>query len=149
GTPILFAKPDGTFDQSTIDYIARTRATSACILGGTAAVGSNAEATLEILSVPNVSRLYGASRYDTSLAICNAYRSLFTGNGTIIATGTSFPDALAGGAFGAKKGIPVVLVNPRARIANVANYLSGRTGTIYILGGTGAVSDKCVADYIR
>ena len=92
-------------------------------------------------------RLAGANRYETALAVAEAYRGLTSGlhyNNVIIASGLDFADALGGTYLAAKTAAPILLVNRDPKTIkmiaeNVKDYLSA-SGKVFILGGTGAVS---------
>ena len=63
----------------------------------------------------------------------------------MFATGTNFPDALAGGVLGAKIGAPLLLTHPNGAIDEIKNFvLDKNPRDVYILGGTGAVPDSVV-----
>jgi hypothetical protein len=62
-----------------------------------------------------------------------------------IATGTNFPDALAGAAAGGHRGGPVLLVNPAVAAlpsATAAELTRLRPRSIIVLGSAGAVPDS-------
>ncbi len=90
-----------------------------------------------------VIRLAGRSRVDTALAIAQAE---YTGkiSNVILATADNYPDALAGSVLAYKLNAPILLVgSSEADQAKVLNYLKSNldpAGTVYILGGTAAVS---------
>ena len=148
-TPILFAKADGSFTESTENYISNHNVQNATILGGVGAVGADAETNLAALGASNINRVFGTSRYDTAFAIVSKYADLFTGTDIVLATGASFPDALAGGAFAAKIKAPVILVHPTQIPDGVLEYIANKNpATVYVLGGTGAVADSTVATFI-
>ena len=91
-------------------------------------------------STGSVTRYAGADRYGTAVAISQAH---FAPNASVafIATGTNFPDALAGAAAAGKLGGPVLLVTPTSIPAAVKTELTRlNPAAIVILGGTGAVS---------
>ncbi|MBQ6569737.1 MAG: cell wall-binding repeat-containing protein [Clostridia bacterium] len=150
GTPILFVNAKGTFDSATANYLRTSGTSSATILGGVMAIAADAETNLKnTIGVRNVNRLYGTSRYDTALKICTTYESVYTSSDIAFATGTSFPDALAGGAFAPKMGIPIILTNPNSASQDAINYITAKNpSTVYVFGGTGAVSDATVDAYL-
>ena len=88
----------------------------------------------------SVTRLSGASRYDTSAAISAAN---FSANVPVvyIATGLGFPDALSGAPVAGIGGGPILLV-PGTSIPAVIDTELKRLlpANIIILGGTGVVS---------
>jgi putative cell wall-binding protein len=90
---------------------------------------------------PAASPLSGADRYGTATAVAAA---LFTGPTSVgIASGTTFPDALSGGAFQAHFGGPILLSDPSVLPSPTKTYLTGATATLVtttIFGGTAAIS---------
>lgn len=112
------------------------------LLAGALAIGLAGGATLPAQATANVttSRLAGNDRYGTAAAIAtNAYPS---GAGTVIvASGRSFPDALAGAALAAQQTAPVLLTEPTSLPAATSNAIDTLKATkAVILGGTTAVS---------
>ncbi|GAE01846.1 amidase [Clostridium botulinum B str. Osaka05] len=116
---------------------------SAIVLGGKGVAGAKGDY--------NVNRISGKNRYETSINIANQYNSEKFEN-VIIANGNDFPDALAGSALSKKLKAPILLVNEnisssREAINLIKNKLS-KNGSIYILGGEGAVS-RVYEDYFK
>lgn len=100
-----------------------------------------ATASWSFTTGPTAPRLAGANRYETSAKVS---ASTF-GSGVpivYVATGTSYPDALAGGPAARVGGGPLLLTErfglPGATSAELTRL---RPGRIVVLGGTGAVSD--------
>ena len=104
------------------------------ILGGTGAVPANVEA----IEGYEIVRLYGPTRYDTNLAILG--EAGIATDKLIVATGKTFADSLSASATG----LPILLVKPGTSLNEaqkaILEQVSG--GTIYIIGGTGAVSEE-------
>lgn len=89
-----------------------------------------------------VTRLSGPDRYGTAAAIS---RANFPAGVPVayIATGASFPDALAGGAAAATQDGPVLLVSQNSIPGPIKAELGRlRPGRIVLLGGTAAVSQQ-------
>ena len=88
----------------------------------------------------SVDRWSGSDRYETAATI-SEYTVTAPTPVVFVATGTSFPDALAGGPAAAVAGAPVLLVTkesvPDATVAELARLTPTR---IVILGGLSAVS---------
>jgi len=115
--------------------------------------GKRNAASLLVNGVPSfadfLSRLAGATRYETAAAISRsqfATGDIATGvNGVpvaFIATGTNYPDALAGGPAAAAAGGPILLVSPNGiPAATSAELLRLNPGRIVILGGSAVVSN--------
>lgn len=90
-----------------------------------------------------MTRLGGATRYATSLAISRQYASAPT---VFIATGTDFADALSAASAAAAQDSPLLLTPPDSLPAPVADEIKRlRPRTIYVLGGRGAVTDPVLA----
>jgi len=142
--PILYVAPNGRVDEPTTAY-SKTIGTSATIIGGPDAVIEAGENNIKAL-YNSVDRIYGKDRYATSVEVCTAKNSLFTGTGTALATGLKFPDALTGGSFAAKNNIPVLLVNGSVS-TELSLYLTTRPiKTLFVFGGELAVSDDVAYD---
>jgi hypothetical protein len=92
-------------------------------------------------AAPTAKPLVGADRYQTSVVVAQALFPSPTGMG--VATGTTFPDALAGGALLGKLGQPLLLAGPSGLSPKVTEYLTGVKGTAKtarLFGGTGVLS---------
>ncbi|HEY5222178.1 MAG TPA: cell wall-binding repeat-containing protein [Microbacteriaceae bacterium] len=110
---------------------------------------SNLDASMSSFSpktVSDVARISGADRYATSVAI--AQHGFPSGAPVVfVATGTNYPDALAAGPAAAKLGGPLLLTQPTALPSSVAAEVQAlNPHKIYVVGGTGAVSDSVVSD---
>ena len=104
------------------------------ILGGEKAVSAKIEKDLKDMDI-NVTRLAGSNRYGTNLEILKEAGSLT--NRILVATGTNFADSLSASATG----LPILLVGT-ALNEDQKDYLNSFSPSqIYILGGTGAVSE--------
>ncbi len=106
------------------------------ILGGSAAVPESIEKSLSDAGY-DVDRLKGKGRYDTNLAILN--EAGVSNEALLVCTGTNFADSLSGSATG----LPMLLVNPTTNklTAEQIDFLDDQKRQIYIVGGSGAVSD--------
>ncbi|NEN06002.1 hypothetical protein G3T36_08955 [Diaminobutyricibacter tongyongensis] len=89
---------------------------------------------------PTVARISGTDRYQTSVQV--AQKAFPTAAPVVfVATGTGFADALAAAAPAAKLGGPLLLTDPNRLPASVkAEITTLHPSTIYIVGGTGAIS---------
>jgi len=108
GMPVLLTA-QSALSTATAKFITDHDAaiTSAVVVGGTGAVSATAAGTLG--KHATVTRVSGADRYATSLAVLKKYWN----SGTVtpyVASATNFPDALAAGALAAKRGQPVLLL---------------------------------------
>src|SRR5450755_233007 len=95
-------------------------------------------------TAPAVARISGATRFDTAIA---ASQDQFTAAGSakavVLARADTYPDALSGGPLAAKVGGPLLLTSSTSLPSSVQAELIRvlpKGGTVYILGGTSAVS---------
>jgi len=145
GGPVLLTASDA-LPSVTATELRRLRPTRIVILGGERAVSRHVED--EAAAIAPVTRIAGADRYATSAAIA---RAAFAPGVPVVyvATGTTFPDALAGGAAAAAEGGPLVLTEPTVLPESVrAVLVELRPHRVRVLGGPAAVSDH-VLDQLR
>jgi len=139
GWPIVLANP------STGAVSVPPGATRAVILGGTGAVPSAVEATLESrLGSTNVQRKGGLTRYSTAALVAQLGADHgMRWDGVGLATGASFPDALSGGAMLGHDDSVMLLTRPETLSEEARAKLITNKGSIkvfHIFGGTSAVS---------
>lgn len=145
GGPVLLTGTS-SLPAATANELARLRPQRIVVLGGTAAVSDAVVARLPAYATTGqVNRIAGGDRYATA-AFTSA--STFAPGAPVayIATGASFPDALAGGAAAARQGGPVLLVTLNGIPSSTAAELGRlRPSQIFVLGGTGVVSDAVLS----
>lgn len=91
-------------------------------------------------------RLAGQTRYETSAAISMASFSAPV-DAVFVATGSAYPDALAGGPLAARTGAPVLLIGKDSIRDAVRDELVRLSpGTVYVLGGSASVSNSMVRE---
>ena len=121
------------------------------VLGAYVPIGKPGDAP-EPVPVTDVTRYFGATRYETAIRAADAYKAqlevdMF--NAVIIACGTNYADALAGSYLSAVKHAPILLVrNTPGEIQLVQDYIKKNLkhgGMIYMLGGEAVVPDSAVA----
>ncbi|HEX9767021.1 MAG TPA: cell wall-binding repeat-containing protein [Nitriliruptorales bacterium] len=135
GAALLLTDP-GYLPDATVAALERIQPSRIVLLGGAAAVGPAVEA--ELRRYGPVDRLSGGDRYATAGAVV---ADAFPGaeDEVVIATGASFPDALAG--TPAAVGSPLLLVAPDEVPGATAEQLERlRPRRIVVLGGPGAIS---------
>ncbi|PFG04419.1 cell wall-binding repeat-containing protein [Bacillus sp. es.034] len=92
-----------------------------------------------------VDRLYGADRYETALEI--AYQGFDYADEIILATGTNFPDALAGAPLAYHRDAPILLTGKNTLHPTVKKAIKNlEVGKVTILGGPGVISDHVVKE---
>jgi putative cell wall-binding protein len=153
--PILLTTP-GSLHAEVLEEIRRLGAAHAYVVGGTAAVSAAVEDELEAaLGGVGVRRVGGADRYQTSFAVAREVVSIMRelGRGDymdscFIATGESYPDALAVAPISSNSVVPVVLVPPAPFLMDGARDTVVDLGfqSVFILGGEGVVRPEAVQE---
>ncbi len=96
--------------------------------------------------VITVERIFGTDRFNTAVGAADQLKAelgMETFPNIVIASGKDFPDALAGAYLAVKKDAPILLTNA-GFAPTVAAYVKENmdpSGTVYILGGKGAVPE--------
>jgi subtilisin family serine protease len=123
---------------SALDRLAPERIV---VLGGTGAVSSSVATQLAKHTSGTVTRIKGDDRYETASAIAQTMMKGVSTDTVYVASGESFPDALAGAALAGSNGQPVLLTAPRSLpLATAARLSTLRPNRIVVLGGSAAVS---------
>lgn len=137
---------DPSSEAAVADYINKKLCNGGTvyILGGTGSVSSSFESKLKNLTVkPYIKRLGGATRYETNLLILK--EAGVADEDLLICSGTGFADSLSASA--AKR--PILLVGDTLTKAQKDYVATLDTSNIYIIGGTGAVSDRAKLSVIE
>lgn len=134
--PLLLTEPD-KLTGNVQDQILALGAKKVFILGGTGAVSAAVENTLKNQNL-NVTRLQGNDRYATAAAI--ALTAVGSSNEAILASGSSFADALSISSYAAAKGIPLLLTEPDSVPQATLDALK-KLGVqkVTLVGGTGVI----------
>lgn len=145
GGPVLLVT-SGNIPPATASELARLRPAEIKVVGGASIVSDGVLGSLRAYATTGtVTRLAGATRYATAAAISS---DTFASGVPVayVATGTNFPDALAGVAAAGSGGGPVLLTSPSQLPGDTAAELSRlRPDRIVVLGGTSVISDGVVA----
>jgi putative cell wall-binding protein/outer membrane protein assembly factor BamB len=146
GVPLLLTAT-GSLSSAAAAEIDRLKPAKVALLGGTAAL-SSAVAQQVASHGATVVRWQGGDRYATAVAISQA--TYPSGATTVyLATGTNFPDALAGSALAAVAGGPLLLTDPTTMPPETVNEIIRlHPSAIVVLGGTNAVSAEVAADAV-
>lgn len=138
GVPVLLTQRDRVPASVLARLNALTGAKNVTIVGGTVAVSAAVETQLRSAGFA-VTRLGGDDRYATSEAIITAGRASASPIG-LVASGTSFPDALAGAPLSYKGKHPVFLTSGGGLPQDTIDAMvAAGTRQVIILGGTAAV----------
>lgn len=116
------------------------------VVGGTAAVSASVEAALAPYAT-EVTRLAGATRYETAAAFSTAFHGAGSGGTVYVATGENYPDALVAAAAAGDAGAPLLLVGSTTIPGAIAGELARLApAEIVIVGGTVPISNQVEAD---
>ncbi|MHB1341723.1 MAG: cell wall-binding repeat-containing protein [Coriobacteriia bacterium] len=141
--PLLLTQT-ASLPASVTAEIERLGATTAYVVGGTAAVSAAVQAALDAIPGVSVKRIAGTNRYDTAAKVAAEVAAIagtgFSGE-AFLARGDDFADALAVSPFAYSSGMPVLLTATgslpdvtRAAIADLG------ISDVWISGGTKVVS---------
>ena len=133
GWPILVTERDRVPGETSAWLQSHGSASSRFAIGGAAAISD------PVVSQLGATRIAGADRYATSIAVAERFTK--PGATVVVASGRAFPDALAGGPRAGALDAPLVLV-PGGAPADPDAF--GRLGPkdVVLLGGTGALAES-------
>lgn len=109
------------------------------VIGGEAVVPTKA-----LTNFKNITRIYGVNRYETNKKLINTFKNILDFSNAYVATGTDFPDALAGGALAAVNKNPIILTakNPDTYTRDIIK--DNNITNLTVLGGEGVVPTSTV-----
>ena len=139
GGPVLFTTRD-TLPSTTASELVRLKPALILVVGGTSAISETVRTQLDSLSTGGTTRLAGADRYATAVAVS---QHAFPSGASVayVATGEQFPDALSGGAAAGVQSAPMLLTHATSLPPIVRTELERLDpDRIMLLGGTSAVS---------
>lgn len=145
--PVLITPP-GSLESGVAAFINESDVSLVTILGSTQAISSGVQSAVDALNggATDVVRLQGADRYATAanIAANGVRRGWVDFEWVGVATGTNFPDALAGGVCMGSYGGVLLLTLPTRLSSPTSDVLAryGPASHIAVLGGTQAVSNS-------
>lgn len=145
GGPVLLVTQGG-IPAATSGELSRLRPGVIKVVGGAGVIADGVVEALRGYTTSGVvHRLAGANRYATAAAV--SADTFAPGVPVVyVATGRSFPDALAGVAPAGRDGAPILLTNPAELPAETAAELARlHPARIVVLGGSGVVSNAVVS----
>ena len=127
---------------ATAGALQRLQPQQIVVLGGEGAVSPTVVSQLQQYTDTEVKRYAGSDRYATASEIAQKMMQGVSTDTVYVASGESFPDALAGAALAGSTGQPVLLTaRDTLPTATAARLSTLRPARIVVLGGTGAVSN--------
>jgi putative cell wall-binding protein len=143
GGPLLLTPPTSLPDVVRAELV-RLSPDEVILVGGPAAISDAvADAVAGLPFAPDVTRIAGNDRYDTSRKLAEFAFGGSSPTVAYVASGRNFPDALAAGPAAGDAGGPVILVDGTAKSAGAAvTELLTDLGVdvVKIVGGTSVVS---------
>ncbi|MCK0110730.1 cell wall-binding repeat-containing protein [Ornithinimicrobium sp. F0845] len=138
GAPVLLVRAD-SIPAATQFELSRLQPQNIVVLGGTSVIQGSVTGALRDFTDGDVTRVSGLDRYDTAVQISAVHAP---GVDTVyVATGSQFPDALAGAARAGAVDGPVLLVKQdRVPAVTRAELERLAPANIVLLGGTEAIS---------
>ena len=141
--PILLVKPGKALSDDAKAIVEGVN--KIYIIGGEGAVSKEIEE--ELMAYGEVERVFGNSRYETSVAVAQAFFGDF--EKVVIASGKNFPDGLCGGPLAATINAPLILTSD-GKTGAAATFIQGQAVDAgYVLGGTGAIGDSSVEEIFK
>ena len=116
---------------------ALSKFTRVVVVGGVNAVPAN-----YVSGLPGMTRLSGAGRYETSVALAEwTAKNGLDMDGVVYATGENYPDALVSGPLAGRNKAPVLLVGgANSPTVSYSAKAKGKVTKAYVAGGVQAVS---------
>jgi putative cell wall-binding protein len=143
GGPVLLVE-SGAIPAATARELRRLRPARIVIAGGPAVIGSRVASALRSYA-GSVVRQSGDDRYATAVAISQANHRAGSATVVYIATGASFPDALAAAPIAGRQRGPVLLSSATSLPSSVAAELRRlNPNRVVIVGGTASISERVV-----
>ena len=136
--PILLVKPNAALNEEQKEIL--TGMKNIYIVGGEGAVSAECEA--ELAAYGEVTRVYGDSRYDTSVEVAKTFFKDV--EKAVVASGKNFPDGLCGGPLAAALNAPLILTKDGGADAASSYMDDNEILSGYVLGGEGALNDETV-----
>ncbi len=151
--PVLLTPPS-RLSRTVENFIVDEFISEVFIVGGTSVIPQSVEDAIAALApVRTVTRVAGADRYGTAVAVANEIGSpgVYCDSGLVTAllvnVDSSFADVIAVGPLAYALGLPILLTRAGELPANVAGYLAdAEIERVVVIGGTTAVSAAVVAD---
>ncbi|MGM1030676.1 MAG: cell wall-binding repeat-containing protein [Actinomycetota bacterium] len=145
GPVLLVNGKSGSLDAATAATLRRLGVGWVGVAGDTRSVSAGVATGLAAV-VPRVERFAGADRFATAAQLAAVFGVV---SAAYLASGTGFPDALAGAAAAGAEGAPLLLVRRECMPAATRSaLLSAEPDQVVVLGGIPTVS-QATADYTR
>ncbi|WP_382305791.1 cell wall-binding repeat-containing protein [Herbiconiux sp. UC225_62] len=137
---VLIPGSNASVDQPTLDLLDSRGVTDVTITGGPNSVSPAIETQLKTkYGADHVTRIGGADRFEASTAINTTYFA--SASEAFLATGSNFPDALAGGVLAAVRSAPLLVVHGDCVPASALDALQSWGVTkVTLIGGPASLT---------
>lgn len=127
-------------------YLKGKKIVKSYVIGGTGVISSGVAK-----SFPSAERISGSNRYQTNSRIIDKFKGSLDFSKLYIATGTNYPDALAGSALAAKNSSSLLLTDyyPASYTKDVINTHRSNVLDYYVLGGEAAVPHETLYNLFK
>lgn len=145
GIPVVLVNGQATsVDAETLALLSKIGATRVSLVGGSSVLSSGIAASLKKAGIA-VARYAGADRYETAYKVNQAFFS--SSSRAFLASGTDFPDALAGAALAGAVGAPLYSVSSTCIDGSMKFDALSRLGAseVTVLGGEGVLTPSVAA----
>lgn len=157
--PIIYLSTKGDLNADTAAYLAKLKKAgcvkNAYVIGGEGVISNDmATKAAKALGLSKATRIAGANRFATCVAVNEKFADVLNGDMLCVATGMDFPDALAGGVYAALNKAPLFLINGKLKTPKLSDeqktYLKTKAAnSITAFGGVGVVPDNHIADIAK
>lgn len=141
GAPLLLSATNEV-PAATGRYLSDRNVTGSVLFGSNAALSANVESQVRTqIGTGTVVRIGGVDRFETAAKAALRHHS--DADRIFIATGTNYPDALAGIPAAAVNGSPILLTNQDCTPIHLSSYVSATTPESFVvLGGENTVKTE-------
>lgn len=146
GYPIIYTGKNAISGVAK-GFIKNGKISNVIIVGGDQTISNGVLNSVKSMG-KSVSRVYGKSRYDTSLAIAKNY---FNNSSTVgLATGAEFVDSLTSGPVSGLNNQAILLVSNNTLSSGIKDYIKS-TGakSVYLYGGTSWLSEGFRGEVVK
>jgi putative cell wall-binding protein/uncharacterized protein YgiM (DUF1202 family) len=138
GMPIILTDTKN-LDPKVESYLKTNKANKSYVIGASTVISDSV-----VNKLSNTERILGADVYERNKAVLQKFRNILDFSNVYIATGTNFPDALAGGGLASKNCNPLILTSGAPSQHTLGIIKDNKTSKLTALGGENVVSTATV-----
>lgn len=142
GRPILLVDPNAGLTKGQADFLRKHKGNEIYIIGGSKAVSAAYEKALKAYDTNGVTRLSGATRYETSVLTAKTFFD--QPDAVVAASALNFPDGLCGGPLAYVMGAPMILTSDQAPETATTYLAEQKVEAGVVLGGSAALQDQTI-----